>query len=349
MPKHVTLKDVAKRADVSYQTVSKVIRGEIQVSAEVRARIQKSIEELGYHPNAAAQNLRTQSSRLIGYSWENERRNHYSPVLEMFQSSIVERAEEFGYHILLLPQSATRSLDSIYEELVHARRVDGFILSSVEYNDPRVPIIQRLNVPVVSFGRPSHDDTTAPYVDVDGRAGMAAVVRHLIGQGHERIAMLAWPESSRVGTDRLAGYWDAMEEAELAIDSRWVVRGRGEIDYGYTAAQKLLDLPEKRRPTAIVTVLDTIAIGVMQVVEACGLRVGQDIAVTGFDDMPMAHHLKPALTTVRQPVWEVGRTVVNLLTALLKGEPPGMQHISLPPELVVRESSLGYMDSGLGS
>jgi DNA-binding LacI/PurR family transcriptional regulator len=349
MLKHVTLKDVAKRADVSYQTVSKVIRGEIQVSAEVRARIQKSIEELGYHPNAAAQNLRTQSSHLIGYSWENERRNHYSPVLEQFQNSIVECAEAFGYHILLLPQSANRSLDSIYEELVHTRRVDGFILSSVEYNDPRVPIIQRLHVPVVSFGRLSHSDTPAPYVDVDGRAGMAAAVRHLIEQGHERIAILAWPESSRVGEDRLAGYRDAMEAAELSIDPRWIMRGRGEIDYGYTAAQKLLDLPEKRRPTAIVTVLDTIAIGVMQVVEACGMRVGQDIAVTGFDDMPMAHHLKPALTTVRQPVWEVGRAVVNVLTAFLKGEQPGLQHILLPPELVVRESSLGYMKSGFGS
>jgi DNA-binding LacI/PurR family transcriptional regulator len=349
MPKHVTLKDVARRADVSYQTVSKVIRGEIQVSSEVRARIQKSIEELGYHPNAAAQNLRTQSSHLIGYSWENERQNHYSPVLEQFQNSIVERAEDFGYHILLLPQRANRSLDSIYEELVHTRRVDGFILSSVEYNDPRVPIIQRLNVPVVSFGRPSHNEVSAPYVDVDGRAGIATAVRHLIEQGHKRIAILAWPESSRVGTDRLAGYWDAMEAAELTIDSRWVVRGRGEIDYGYAAAQKLLDLPENRRPTAIVTVLDTIAIGVIQVIEACGMRVGHDIAVTGFDDMPVAHHLKPGLTTIRQPVWDVGRTVVNLLTAFLKGEQPGTQHVLLPPELVVRESSLGYSASGHGS
>lgn len=340
MPRNVTLKDVAKRAGVSYQTVSKVIRNQIQVTDEVRTRIQAAIEDLGYHPNAAAQNLRTQSSHLIGYSWQADQ-HHSSPVLEQFQHSIVESAEDFGYHILLFPQRVNRDLGTIYEELVHTRRVDGFVLSSVEYNDPRIAIINRLNVPVVIFGRPNEESPVA-FVDVDGRAGTAHAVRHLIEQGHERIAILAWPESSRVGAERLAGYWDAMEEADLPIDPKWVLRGKGEIGYGYEAAQRLLDLPDKRRPTAIVTMLDTIAIGVIQAVEACGLHVGQDVAVTGFDDMPVAHHFKPTLTTLRQPVWEVGRAVINLLIGCLNGEPPAAQQILLSPELVVRESSLGF-------
>ncbi len=252
---------------------------------------------------------------------------------------IVECAEDFGYHILLFPQRADRNLDTIYEELVHTRRVDGFILSSIEYNDPRVSIIQRLRVPVVSFGS-FDDDLQTPIVDVDNRAGTAATVKHLIEQGHQRIAILAWPESSRVGGERLAGYWDAMEAAELSIDPRWVMHGKGEIDYGYEAAQKLLDLPPQRRPTAIVTVLDTIAIGVIQAVEACNLKVGRDVAVTGFDDMPVAQHLKPSLTTVRQPVWEVGRAVIHLLIGYLRGEASTNEHILLPPELIVRELSL---------
>ena len=193
---------------------------------------------------------------------------------------------------------------------------------------------------MVSFGR-CDDEFPSAYVDVDGRAGIAAAVRHVIAQGHERIAMLGWPESSRTGAYRLAGYWDAMEEAELPIDPRWVIRGKGEIDFGYEAGQKLLDLPPKRRPTAIVTVLDTIAIGVIQAVEACGLHVGQDIAVTGFDDMPVAHHLKPSLTTLRQPVWDVGHRVIDLLAALLHGQAPEEQQILLAPELIIRELSLG--------
>ena len=342
MAENVTLKDVAKRAGVSYQTVSKVIRNQIQVTPEVRARIQTAIEELGYHPNAAAQNLRTQSSHLIGYSWKSDDQNHSSPVLEQFQHSIVESAEDFGYHILLFPQRTDRDLHITYEELVHTRRVDGFILSSIEYNDPRIPIIRRLNVPVVSFGRPTDDDKFPPYVDVDDRAGIAHGGRASgrAGASADRFAGLAGKFARRRGSSR--GYWDAMADAELPIDPKWVVRGKGEIDYGYDATMKLLDLPEKRRPTAIVTVLDTIAIGVIQALEACGLRAGPDIAVTGFDDMPVAHHLKPSLTTLRQPVWEVGRTVIHLLIALLRGEQPAAQHILLPPELVVRESSQGY-------
>jgi DNA-binding LacI/PurR family transcriptional regulator len=341
MAKHITLKDVARHAGVSYQTVSKVIRDQLQVTPEVRARIETAIKALDYHPNVAAQNLRTRSSQLIGYSWQQDPEDHYSPILEQFQRSIVECAEEYGYHILLFPQRSARPLDTIYEELVHTRRVDGFILSSVEFNDPRLSIIQRLNVPFVSFGRPSEDART-PYVDVNGRGGTAAVVRHLIEEGHQRIGMVAWPESSRVGSERLAGYWDAMAEADLPIDPKWVVRGKGEIEYGYDAANKLLNLPQNRRPTAIVTVLDTIAIGAIQAVEACGLEVGRDIAVTGFDDMPIARYVKPSLTTLRQPVWDVGHAVIHLLVALLRGEPPGTQHVLLAPELVVRESSLGY-------
>lgn len=344
MPKNITLKDVARHSGVSYQTVSKVIRNEIQVTPEVRARIEAAIEALGYHPNAAAQNLRTRASLLIGYSWQLESQNHSSPVLEQFQHSIVEAAEDFGYHILLFPQRRGNQY-STYEDLVRTRRVDGFVLSSVEYNDPRLPIIQRLGVPAVSFGH-SDEDLPLSYVDVDGRAGMAEAVEHLIEQGHRKIAILAWPENSRVGTERLNGYWDAMATAELAVDPKWIVRGRGEIDYGYEAANRLLDLPEQRRPTAIVTVLDTIAIGVIQALEACGVEVGSQVAVTGFDDMPVANHLKPSLTTLRQPVWDVGRTVINLLIAQLRGEQPATQRVLLRPELVVRESSVGYTPPG---
>jgi DNA-binding LacI/PurR family transcriptional regulator len=341
MPKNITLKDVARHAGVSYQTVSKVIRNQIQVTPEVRTRIEAAIDLLGYHPNAAAQNLRTKASHLIGYSWQLDSQNHSSPVLEQFQHSIVECAEAFGYHILLFPQRAGRDLYTTYEELVHTRRVDGFVLSSVEYNDPRLPIIRRLGVPVVSFGHP-HDEGKVPYVDVDGRAGMADIVQHLIEQGHRRIAVLAWPEDSRVGSERLAGYWDAVEAAEIPVDPQWIMRGKGEMDYGYEAAQKLLDLPEKRRPTAIVTMVDTIAIGVVQALESCGLEAGVNIAVTGFDDMPVAHHFKPSLTTARQPVWDVGRAVINLLIAQLKGDTPVTRHHLLRPELIVRESSTGY-------
>ncbi|MCA0453713.1 MAG: LacI family transcriptional regulator [Chloroflexi bacterium] len=340
MSKNITLKDIAKRAGVSYQTVSKVIRNQIQVTAEVRARIEAAIAELDYRPNAAAQNLRTQSSHMIGYSWKLD--DHYSPVLEQFQHSLVESAESYGYHILLFPQRSDRDLFTTYAELIRTKRVDGFIISSVEYNDPRVAALEHLNVPFVSFGR-SRENEHTPFVDVDGQAGGKAAVQHLIEQGHQRIAVLGWPESSRVGTERLAGYWEAMREAALPIDPEWIIRGRGEIDYGYEAANKLLDLPPSRRPTAFVAILDTIAMGVMQAAEACGYIVGRDLAVVGFDDMAVAHYVKPRLTTLRQPIKAVGQAVMQILICLLKGETPAKHTILLPPELIIRESSGGYL------
>jgi len=341
MAKKVTLKDVAKRADVSYQTVSKILRNQIQVTPEVRARVQQAVEELGYRPNAAARNLRTQSSQLIGYSWQPSRQDFFSPILEEFEQSIVEAAEKEGYHILLFPQRGPDIYET-YEELVHTGRVDGFILSDLGYMDRRIPVLQELNVPLVAFGRTHCDDCLFPYVDVDGRAGIRQAVEHLLGQGHQRIAVLGWPEDSRVGSDRMEGYWDAMQTAGLDVDPDWVIRDSGEYDYGYAAAHTLLALPGRRRPTAIVTMFDLVAVGAMHAIEKHGLVVGRDIAVTGFDDMPVISYLRPGLTTLRQPAWEVGQRVVKMLVSLLQGEDPDEQQLMLLPDLVIRESTLGY-------
>lgn len=344
MTRNVTLKDVAKRAGVSYQTVSKILRNQIQVTPEVFVRVQAAVEELGYHPNAAARNLRTQSSRLIGYSWQPDRQHFVNPILEQFQQSIVETAESLGYHILLFPQRANVDLETTYTELIQTGRVDGFVLSGMEYDDPRIPVIQGLNVPFVSFGR-SNPEYNIPYVDVDGRAGIYQAMQHLLAQGHRKIAALGWPQRSRVGEDRLSGYLDAMADAGIPLDSDWIKRGESEFDYGYNAMCELLDLPPERRPTAVVTTIDIIAVGAMNAIDAYGLRVGPDVAVVGFDDMPFVHYLKPGLTSVRQPVWEIGTRLIHILVALLAGETPDEQQILLTPELVIRESSVGYHPS----
>jgi DNA-binding LacI/PurR family transcriptional regulator len=340
MARKITLKDVAQHAGVSYQTVSKVLRDQMRVTPEVRDRIFSAVRELGYRPNVIARNLRLQSSRLIGYSWEPWRQNFFNPVLEQFQQGIVEAAEQLGYHILLFPQRPGVDLDETYRELVFTGRVDGFILSGLEYHDPRIRALQQLNVPLVAFGRTQAEHPFA-YVDVDGGAGVYAAMTHLFDQGHRRIAALAWPEDSRVGQERLSGYLKAMEHAGLAVDSAWIARGTGDFEFGYSVTPTLLALPPHRRPTAIVTMLDLMALGAMRALEGCGLQVGQDVAVVGFDDMPVIQYLKPGLTSVRQPVWEVAQKVVEMLVGLLENKPPNEPQVVLMPELIVRESTSG--------
>jgi DNA-binding LacI/PurR family transcriptional regulator len=338
MARNVTLKDIAERVGVSYQTVSKVLHGQMQVSDKVQERIFAAVKEMGYRPNAAARNLRTQSSYMLGYSWQPNQHYYFNPVLEEFQQSIVETARELGYHILLFPHHEGNKLVQSYEELVFTGRVDGFILSGMEADDHRVSVLQQLNVPLVAFGR-TRSEEPFPYVDVDGQAGTYQAVHHLLDKGHRRIAILAWPEASRVGTERLRGYFQAMEESQLAIDPVWVMRGEGEYQYGYTAASQLLDLPERSRPTAIITLTDLTAIGAIRAAQDHSMVIGTDLAVTGFDDVLVFQYFKPGLTTLRQPTWEVGRRTVQLLVDLLQDKPVEKQQILLAPQLIVREST----------
>ncbi len=337
MTRNATLKDIAQRAGVSYQTVSKVLRGQMQVTLEVQNRIFAAVQEMDYRPNAAARHLRTQSSHLLGYSWRPNPPHYFNPVLEEFQQSLVETAKALGYHILLFPQHEGDDLLTSYQDLVFTGRIDGFILSGLENEDRRIPVLQQLHVPLVAFGR-AQSALPFPYVDVDGQAGIYQAMLHLLDKGHSRIGILAWPETSRVGTERLSGYYQAMAENQLVIDPAWVIRGEGDYQYGYTAASHLLDLSQHRRPTAIVTMTDLIAVGVTHAAQDRGLVVGKDLAVTGFDDVPVFQYFKPNLTTLRQPVWEVGRCVVQLLVNLLQGQPAGQ--ILLAPELIIRESTV---------
>lgn len=339
MDAKITLKDVAKRAGVSYQTVSKVLRNQIQVTPETRARIEAAVAELGYRPNTAARSLRTHSTFLIGYSFKPHLEDEPSPILEKFLLSNVHTAQKYHYHIMLFPWGEGENAVETYQELITSNRVDGFILSDIDYDDPRMPVLQSLDFPFVAFGR-SESGPDYPYVDVDGRAGIRMAVEHLIEQGHRRIAALAWPESSRVGTARLNGYFEAMQQTGLPIDTDWVRRGEGTLKAAYQNTHALLDLPPERRPTAFVTMVDSMAMGAIHAIQDRSLAVGEQIGVIGFDDTPLSRQVRPAITTLRQPVERVGALAVELLVQILSQKQPEKKQFLLPPELIIRASSL---------
>ncbi len=339
MSAKVTLKDVARRAGVSYQTVSKVLRNQIKVTPETRARIEAAVAELGYRPNTAARSLRTQSTFLIGYSFKPHLHDEPSPILEKFLQSVVHAAQNHGYHIMLFPWEEGENAVETYRELITSNRVDGFILSDIDYNDPRLPELHSRGFPFVAFGRTESDPDYA-YVDVDGRAGIRLAVEHLIEQGHRKIAVLAWPETSRVGAARLNGYYQAMHNAALLIDADWVRRGEGTLQAAYQNTHALLDLPPDRRPTAIVTMVDIMALGAVHAIQERGYTVGAQIGVTGFDDTPLSRHVRPALTTLRQPVERIGQLAIDLLMKILTNSPSEPEQHLLTPELIVRESSV---------
>lgn len=342
MPSRVTIKDVAAKARVSYQTVSKVLNRQAQVSKETETRIWNAVHELGYTRDQRAHNLRAQRSYMLGYSWAPTQEDQVNQVLDSFLQSIMAAAKAAGYHILLFPHPELKGHIAAYRELIHSGSVDGFVLSSVQHNDPRLSFLLNEQVPFVAFGRGQAAAAYA-YVDVDGMAGMQAATEHLLEQGHRKIAVLAWHRTSRVGSDRLKGYTNVLRAAGIAHEPQWIVRGEGTVDFGYTAARAWLTLPEAKRPTAMIAMNDAMAIGAMRAAHEQGLQVGPEIGIIGFDDIPLSQYLTPPLTSVHQPIWEIGQKVISILVHLVENKPSPEFQILLPPRLIVRESSLGFV------
>jgi DNA-binding LacI/PurR family transcriptional regulator len=339
----VTLKDVAASARVSYQTVSKVVNHQVQVSEETERRIWEAVETLNYRPDHTARALRSQRTFNIGYSWPPSPQDQANPILDQFLQSIFEAAEDRGYYLLCFPYHADPQRHSgTYGRLIDVGRVDGFILSSVESQDPRVLLLLERNFPFVAFGR-SDPEMVFPWIDVDGAAGVAMAVTHLLELGHTRIGALAWPETSRVGKNRMEGYFQTLQAAGITPRPAWIARGEGQYSFGYQATLQMLNLPEEQRPTALVALNDPMAVGAMQAVREMNTDVGGQFAIAGFDDAPMVQYLNPPLTSVRQPIWEVGQIIVPMLLSYIDtGKLPEPTSVLVSPQLVIRESTTGH-------
>jgi DNA-binding LacI/PurR family transcriptional regulator len=315
--------------------VSNVLNAPHLVSEETRNRVLEAIDALGYRPNRAARSLQAKKTYLIGYRLTDA---GLSPALDVFLHRLVRTATDHGFDMTLFaPRPGQSDLDA-YREVIRAGNVDGFILSETNYTDPRVEMLTELSFPFVAFGRARHEKPF-PWVDVDGARGMAEVVDHLQQQGHRRIALIAWPEGSQTGDARVQGYLQGMQAAGLRVEPDLVIRCENLYSAARTAAQDMLDRDDP--PTAIVTVQDDMALGVIAAALARGIEVGGELAITGFDDSPAASVSWPGLTSVRQPFEDVARSLVDLLVDRLtqpEAEPGG---VMLAPHLVVRASSGG--------
>lgn len=333
----VTVESVARHAQVSRQTVSNAFNAPERLRPETLQRVRAAIDELGYRPNRVARSLRTQTTRMLGYRIEPAREGTSSPVLDRFLHALAATARDAGYHLVLFTSDDEQGELATYEDLIRTRAVDAFVLSGMRYDDPRPRWLADHGAPFVGFGRPWGGDVRGPWVDVDGAAGTAAAVEHLVAMGHRRIAFVGSPKDLAVGDDRLAGWRQAMRAHRLAVRGA-SVRG---VDRPETGAQALDRLLADVRPTAIVCSSDTLAVGCLHRAAALGLEVGHDLAIVGFDDSPAAGFLRPGLSSVRQPLERVGEEIIRLLTAMLAGARPRTPHVLLTPSLITRESSAG--------
>jgi DNA-binding LacI/PurR family transcriptional regulator len=334
----VTIRDVAKEAGVSIATVSYVLNDSRPVAKDTRQSVLQAAHRLGYRANITARNLQARETRLFGYSWRPSPPGQFHPVLDRFLASVTHAAANHGYRLLTFTSNNIADELATYQEMMLVNQVDGFILTNTNIDDQRVARLLDAGFPFVSFGR-ANDQWDFAWVDVDGAAGLRLVTEHLIALGHQRIACLVWPEGSLTGRERLQGYLDAMANAGLAVEADWVMIAENTHDDAYLATQRLLALPPDLRPSAVVALTDLMAIGVMNAASNAGLTVGRDLAVTGFDDAPITRFLHPPLTSLSQPLDEVGERLVSMLVGVLRGQPVVEPRVLLLPKLVIRASS----------
>ena len=334
MANRATIKDVSRAAGVSAATVSNAINTPGLLASDTLQRVTDAIDKLEYTPNRAAVALRKQKASAIGYRMPSGTDGF---ALDQFLHRLVECAGEADFDIVLFTPREGRTEIEEYEEMIRRGAVDGFVLSGTDHHDERVDYLNSMSVPFATFGR---TDTTAAHnwVDIDGEAGVRSAVDHLIGLGHERVALIRWPEGPLAGDDRAAGYSAGLAAAGIEVDPGYVIETENGVDQGAAAAERFLDL--ETPPTAIVCVQDWLALGVIRSVVDRGLELGSDVSVVGFDDIPSASLLPIGLTSVHQPMHLVGEALLSILLDTFDDEAePGLGGEMVEPDLVVRGSS----------
>lgn len=332
----VTLKDIAKKTGKSITTVSRALNDYDEVSLATKELVRRVAAELGYTPNISAQRLQKQLTDTIGLIIPTFGPRFSDPFFSELLAGVGNRAASLGYDLLVATRAPGDEEVEAYYSMAQGRRVDGFVLVRTRRKDERVESLQKTNYPFVAFGR-AEENIDFPYVDEDSVYGMRLVTQHLISLGHRRIACISPPPELMFAHYRLQGFRDGLAEANIPMDDSLFRVGDLTQRGGYEQASKLLDLPSP--PTAIAACNDLMAFGALSAAQDRGLVVGKDISITGFDNIPMAEHSHPSLTTLHQPLYQIGGMVCEMLIRLIRGETLERKQILLEPELIVRQSS----------
>jgi LacI family transcriptional regulator len=331
-----TLEEVARLAGVSRSTVSRVINDHPNVRSDTREKVWEAVHRSSYQPNVVARSLVTNRTQIISVIIPESVTTLFTdPFFSLLLRGTTETCNAHQYHLMLSLFTMKADRHEMYQRVLHSGYLDGAVVASTTLDDPLIPDLLHDHIPFVSIGR--YPDDRVHYVDVDNVGGARMAVEHLIRLGHRRIATITGPLSMTSGQDRLNGYRQALEARRIPIEDEWIVEGDYTESSGVAAARQLLPAA----PTAIFAASDMMAIGALRALREAGLRAPQDVSLMGFDDIPTASAVEPALTTVRQPIERIGSVAVEVLLSVLEDAPsenPTTHRIVLPTELVIRDS-----------
>ncbi len=332
------IKDVAERAEVSIGTVSNVLNRPHLVRQATRAKVEAAIAELGFVRNDSARQLRAGSSRVIAYVFLDASNPFFTDVARGAE----EASRESGLALLMCNSNGEAAREAEYLDLLLQQRVHGVLITAADDDAPMLRSLPTLGVPVVLVDRRASGEQDWCSVGVDDIRGGEVAVAHLIEQGHERIAFVGGPPSIPQVADRHEGALRAITQAGRALADLVVIATDSlTIAAGREAGQRLAGLPARERPTAVFCANDLTALGVLQQLMHLGIRVPDDVAIVGYDDIDFAAAAAVPLTSVRQPAQQLGRTAAELLLDEAQRTPGHVhQQVQFMPELVVRDSSV---------
>lgn len=324
--------DVAAAAGVSAQTVSNVINGRGGFTEPTRVKVERAIDKLGFQPNRYAQSLRSQRTGLIGFDLVRRQLDVSNPFTVGLLHALVPAASHHDRRVLVFTHDEERPDE--FRATASAGLVDGFILSDSTAGDVRAQILEELQVPFVVMGRP---ETGSPVValDIDNALAMHDAVEHVVAQGCQDVAYIGYSQPAHWNVDRRRGVREALSDTGIALPRHRVLTGQS-LKAIRTRIPEFLT--HHGVPDAIVTSSDSIAVAVVAIAQMLGIRVGKDLAVTGFDDSPLASMVSPEITSIAVPVEPIAEQLLDLMELVLQGQPVS----ELPfvaTRLVVRGSS----------
>lgn len=343
-PRPPTVADVARRARVSRATVSRVLNQYAHIRPEVRARVQRAMQGLGYRPDAVARSLARRETRTLGLVVADITNPFYAETAR----AVLETAKVNGYHVILCNTDNQPRAQEEYVEVLRQRRVDGIIFGSVFLDDPVVEGLVAAGYPCLMYNRRLRS-RRGNYIVLDNVRASRDLTRHLVALGHRRIGFLSGLPNISTAAERLQGYRAALREFGLSAEPDLIRPGAFQAGTAQEAAQDLLK--RRGRPTAVVASNDLMALGVIQAAADLGVRIPEDLAVVGFDDIEIADHSRVQLTTMAQQKAEMGRlAALGILEVIrrgarLAGAP--LQQI-LTPTLIIRRTCGALLWANVG-
>ncbi|SKC83566.1 LacI family DNA-binding transcriptional regulator [Maledivibacter halophilus] len=329
----VTIKDIARMANVSTTTVSRVINNKSEgVSESTRKKILDLVKEFNYQPNALARGLVTKKTKTIGLIIPDIS----NPFFPDIARGVEDSANDYGYNVFLCNTDEDLHKESEYINALKEKYVDGiiFTLASIPKYEHILDLIKS-GIPVVMMDR-FIESKDIKGVFLDNLEGGYIATKHLIDLGHRKIGCITGPLHTKTSIERYEGYQKALMDANITLDKSFVVESNYKMDGGMKAAEELL---REKKITSIFACNDLMAYGAYKVIKACEYKIPQDISIVGFDDILISQMLETQLTTIKQPTYDMGATAAKMLIDMIEGKKVRKKIVSFKPQLIIRQST----------